>query len=671
MTVQTTSYQLSGGMDQVTPGIQVSPGAVLDAQNYEPSPDGYRRIEGYERFDGQMKPSDAKYWLLTLNQAVTGVFVGDTITGATNGGAGKALVIRGTELVLWDVSGSFAIGETVKHGETEIGLITKDVHDNNALYDTDDRDWKRSVRDAARARITDVPGSGPIRGVFGLKGRVYAWRDGEDQGKLFRSSDTGWQEMNTGQEITFDAGTAAFEEGETVSGGSSGASATIIRMIVEEGAWANQNAKGRLVLSDVQGVFNDNESLTSAAGAATADGVARDNLLPLGGHYRAFRYNFYGQVDSERLYVCNGIGEAFELIDGTVCFLKTGVEDRYPKHIAAYKNHLFLGFEGGSLMHSGVGEPHAWTAVLGAGEMATGEEITGLLAPVRDNLVVFGRNKISNLTGSSPLDWVLREFGDETGAIEGSVQKMFDPIFLDDRGVRSLSTTEQYGDFKIGSYSKNIDPYMKSKRGKVSCSLRVRKKDQYRIFFTDGSGLILDISKGQPEFMPIQLPFSVQRAASIEDSLGEEMLLITGDDGYVYEMDAGVSFDGDAIDAYLRLPFVNLGSPTQNKRFIKATIEVDAEPNTDLQFTADFSYGNPDLPAHDEQAFEVSGAGAFWDTIAWNDFYWSSQIEGIAEAHLDGLGTNLSMVIMSSSDTLIPHSLHGVTLHWSPRGLKR
>ena len=81
MTVQTSSYQLRGGLDLVTPNIRLTPGRVLGAQNYEPSPDGYRRIAGYERYDGQPKPSEASYWLLKLDRNVNGISKGDIVTG--------------------------------------------------------------------------------------------------------------------------------------------------------------------------------------------------------------------------------------------------------------------------------------------------------------------------------------------------------------------------------------------------------------------------------------------------------------------------------------------------------------------------------------------------------------------------------------------------------------
>ncbi len=55
---QTKAIVLGGGEDLVTPAITREGGAALLALNYEGNVDGgYRRIDGYERFDGQTAPS--------------------------------------------------------------------------------------------------------------------------------------------------------------------------------------------------------------------------------------------------------------------------------------------------------------------------------------------------------------------------------------------------------------------------------------------------------------------------------------------------------------------------------------------------------------------------------------------------------------------------------------
>lgn len=70
-------------------------------------------------------------------------------------------------------------------------------------------------------------------------------------------------------DVGFDAETASFSVGETVTGGTSGASATILS-IVKTSATAGTLRVGTITA----GPFQDNEALTSAAGAATADGAS-------------------------------------------------------------------------------------------------------------------------------------------------------------------------------------------------------------------------------------------------------------------------------------------------------------------------------------------------------------------------------------------------------------
>lgn len=70
-------------------------------------------------------------------------------------------------------------------------------------------------------------------------------------------------------DVTYDALTAGFVVGETVTGGTSGASATILAII------QTATAAGVLKVGAItSGPFQNNEALTSATGAATADGAS-------------------------------------------------------------------------------------------------------------------------------------------------------------------------------------------------------------------------------------------------------------------------------------------------------------------------------------------------------------------------------------------------------------
>jgi hypothetical protein len=121
----------------------------------------------------------------------------------------------------------------------------------------------------------------------------------------------------------------------------------------------------------------------------------------------------------------------------------------------------------------------------------------------------------------------------------------------------------------------------------------------------------------------------------------------------------------------VRLAFGHQGSPSVVKRYQSATLEVTADPTATLYFTADFSYGSPDQPSSSEQSFSISGSGGFWNEDAWDQFYWSAQTEGQAQARTPGRGSNISFAIFAKAADEPTHVLHGMTLLYDPRKLQR
>lgn len=464
-----------------------------------------------------------------------------------------------------------------------------------------------------------------------------------------------------------------FQEGQTVTGGSSGATAVIKRVVLESGDFSTQDAQGRLIFESVtSGPFQDGEDLGTTTANAIADGADAEITLPPGGRYDFRNHNFFGSADLERMYGCNGVGHGFEF-DGEVFVpIHTGMTEDKPTRVEVHRNHLFFAFAGGSLQHSSLGNPYQWQVLTGAGEIGIGEEITDLLASVSGVLAVFGRNKVAVLYGDDAETWVLKTLADDAGAVAWTAQAIGSPIYLDSRGLRSLETTEKFGDFQIGTITQLVEPIFRTMRGRaVAGGLRVRQKDQYRLFWADGRGLTAYFGRAPVEILPFDLGLSIACLASGKDGDGEEILLLGDEDGWVYQLDAGTSFDGDPVPAYLRLPFNHVGTPAQRKRYTKASLEMDGGPDISLGMTAEFSYANPDLPPAQEQSFQVRGSGGFWEEMNWDQFYWSSPVEGMAEAHIDGIGRNISIAVISNATYENPHTLHGLILHFSYRGVVR
>lgn len=83
----------NGGLDTDTPAMQKAPGAVIAAQNLEHGVNGgYNTMKGYERFDGQARPSDAQYAMLDCLLTST-VSVGDVVTDSTGAIFGTVIAL--------------------------------------------------------------------------------------------------------------------------------------------------------------------------------------------------------------------------------------------------------------------------------------------------------------------------------------------------------------------------------------------------------------------------------------------------------------------------------------------------------------------------------------------------------------------------------------------------
>lgn len=112
----TSTFILKGGLDLVTPQIQMKPGVMSAGLNYEPAREGpgYDRIDGYERFDGLPKPSEQTYWILNFTSGTDEPQLGRVVTGATSGAVGiiVAIVLTSGSWGGNDAAGYFVIRES-------------------------------------------------------------------------------------------------------------------------------------------------------------------------------------------------------------------------------------------------------------------------------------------------------------------------------------------------------------------------------------------------------------------------------------------------------------------------------------------------------------------------------------------------------------------------------
>jgi hypothetical protein len=156
-----------------------------------------------------------------------------------------------------------------------------------------------------------------------------------------------------------------------------------------------------------------------------------------------------------------------------------------------------------------------------------------------------------------------------------------------------------------------------------------------------------------------------------EDTTGVERVWVGAADGYVYEFNRGSSFDGAAIEAFIKVFYNPNRSPRERKRYRLAVLDLVASGYTTLAFLADFSYGDPDIAAHLQVDVTAIGGGAVWDVPNWDQFTWDNADIEQPRLSIEGTGRNVALIFYSNTRTDAGHLLQGATLHYTPRRIQR
>lgn len=431
-------------------------------------------------------------------------------------------------------------------------------------------------------------------------------------------------------------------------------------------------AYGTLILSSKTGTFQANEALTvSSAYNMTATAASSAITLLPGGKFDFVETNFAGASITTRVYGCDGVNRGWEFDGTTFVPITTGTTPDTPVFVEAHKHHLFWTI-GSSIISSAPGLPYDYTALSGGSEIAVGDTITGKLvqpgSQTTGALAVFTRKGTSMLYGTGRSDWNLVAFNTGTGAIPWSCQNMSQSYVLDDRGVFGLSTTQNFGNFAQDALTARIRPLIAQYRSLTTCSTLCREKSQYRVYFSNGMGLHLTIVNGEYlGAMPIYLPFSVYNAWEGSESNGDEIILLCGTDGYVYQAEKGTSFDGQPITAAITLHHDSIKSPRVLKRYRKCAVEMQGSSYAEVGFNYNLGYAKPEYQQPNNVTYANNMMASYWDSAYWETFFWDVSDLVPMECEMGGTAENVALTFFSSSDYFNSFTLNSATVHYSFR----
>lgn len=671
---------LKGGLDQITPTMSLQAGALRQTLNFEAAvAGGYTRIKGYERFDGHVSPSEKaeeglhRYISVPLYTNVPEV--GDTLV-ASGGATGVMAYISGPVMAITKVTGAWAVGETV----TVLGDLVGTVDDVAAGPASAEQDAivRNAVASIYRADIYEVPGSGPIRGVVEFADVVYGFRDNlaATAVDIYKSSAAGWAAVPLFYTVSFTAGGVTVPaDGATLTQG--GITAVIKRVVLTSGTWAGGTAAGQFIVAAPAGGNFSAAAGTIGAVNLTISGIQTAQALLPGGRYEFVEHNFGGQAGTKRIYGCDGTNRAFEFDGAVMVPISTGAPVDKPTHVCAHGGYLWLSL-GSSAMFSSPGSPYDWSAIGGAGEIATGEDVTGMKSlpgnATAATLGISSRNNFTIIYGTGPSDFNPVSFNNGSGAVAHSMQIMAQAFMFDDRGVTSMKATQEYGNFSANTITNSILPFINEKINLLTATTLCRRKSQYRLFFSDGSGLYITIANNKTMgCMPVLFPDPVRCAYEGKKSNGTDVMYFGSDDGWVYQMEKGTSFDGAPIEFYFTTNFSNAKSPRTLKRYRQASMELSSEEGcyASFDFASVLGYDSAEYNQPVSQSFAQYTGQTRWDSFVWDAFFWDANRIQPIECDLDGTAENIALLVSGSSASTPSFTINSVLVHYSPRRMMR
>lgn len=343
--------------------------------------------------------------------------------------------------------------------------------------------------------------------------------------------------------------------------------------------------------------------------------------------------------------------------------------------VANFKNQLFFAKDN-VITFTAPYTDSDFTAANGSGTISVGADVTGLIV-FRQQLIIFTDSSIFQLVGNTVADFNLQPITLDIGCIDtGTIQEVGgDVMFLAPDGLRLLSGTERIGDFGLGVVSKNIQKELIDLVSSNSsfASVVVRSKSQYRIFGynpntseENAKGILGTQTAAQGgEGMSWSALQGIQ--AYVADSKyieSAETIVFANDDGYLYKMESGNSFNGSNIETTFATPYMPISDPRIRKTFYKMFLYTDPQGSVSFDATLklDFDQNNSVQPSA-ISLNNTTGAVSIYGNSTFGTATFGSKLQTLFESQLVGSGFVVSLQYTTDS-TDPPFSLDAITLEY-------
>ena len=647
--------ELTGGlvsnMSRLQHGLQM-PGSARVLENFEPSTKGgYRRINGFTKFDS------------TIVQPYGSVVV--QASGQT-----------GTSINVADVHETPVINDTFT-----IDGVTGTYTVTSASYSATNKSATLSITPtlasspADKAAVTFTFGQSRIEGIHysPYATKAYTLRGGA----IWASSGSGWVKTNTP-----DYGTPLVDGGSQTG-------ATLVMDGVDSDTYVPQLGD-TFSIAGIELVYTVLADATVSAGGATlsiapslASSPANNAIITFlsSSHSQGVRarfkdFNFNGTFKTVMVDNYNKpavvSGTSYKTLQGSADVI--GAE-----YVADFKDHLFFA-KGNTVVITSPFDEESFSVALGSASYRLPNSSTGLIA-FRDELINFTETTISKLSGSSSANWKLDPVSTGIGSVSGDTLQEVggDILFLAPDGVRFLGATARIGDFSLALASRQVQDDFKAyiEPGSYYSSSLVREKNQYRLFkYTSTTAKDNTIGYIGTQYLDQNAQsLSWSRTKGIKSYRSSstylndvEVSLFSNDDEYIYMLESGSDFDGTAIVSAYHTPFMAVTDPTLRKTAYKVDTYFDPEALVSGTLTLKYDFNKPSKIQPSSQTVTGGGAFAYYGAATYGAGLYGGNPETFFESQVVGSFFTVSLQYVFDGGS--PFTLDTIVMDYSTEDKK-
>ena len=359
------------------------------------------------------------------------------------------------------------------------------------------------------------------------------------------------------------------------------------------------------------------------------------------------------------------------------------------KFVEIFKNHIFFAGDSSNkqqISFMGPTETNDFTSNNGGGTIKVDAEIVGLRA-FRDSLIIFGRDKIFKLTGTSSSNFAVTPITRNIGCTDGrSIQELGgDVIFLAPDGLRTIAATERIDDTELGTVSKQIQKRINDITTHNINSVVIRSKSQYRLFFPtgtsqaeDSSAGLLSVIKANPNTGQLGFEYGDVKGLKVSSTdsefiSGSETIISGGYDGYVYKQESGNVFTQASttknISSIYRSPDMTMGDPGIRKNMQKVIWNINPTGTLSSSFLLEYDFSDDEVPQPEPYTLSQTGNIAQYGLTesTYGTAVYGSTGSNLIRQAVEGSGFTIAAKILDATNNS-PVALKGFEMEFSAGG---